>query len=50
MTVIRAELTDDVPSTTEANLHAIKVALEAKGVIFGNDGEIKYRPPLQDRS
>lgn len=43
MTVIRAELTDDMPSTTEANLHAIKAALESKGVVFGNNGEISYR-------
>jgi hypothetical protein len=50
MTVVRAELTDDVPSTTDANLHAIKTALEAKGVIFGNDGGINYHRPSQDGS
>ncbi len=44
MTVVRAELTDDVPSTTSANLHAIKVALETKGVVFGDDGMIGYQP------
>jgi hypothetical protein len=44
MTVIRAELADDAPTTTEANLHAIRVALENKGVIFDDDGGINYRP------
>jgi len=47
MTVVRAELTDSVPSITAINLHAIQAALESKGVIFGNDGEINYRPPSQ---
>jgi predicted transcriptional regulator len=44
MTVVRAELTDDVPSTTSANLYAIKVALETKGVVFGDNGMIGYQP------
>lgn len=50
MTVVRAEITDGVPSITAINLHAIQAALESKGVIFGANGEINYRPPLQDRS
>jgi predicted transcriptional regulator len=44
MTVVRAELTDTIPSITATNLHAIKVALETKGVIFGDDGMIGYQP------
>jgi hypothetical protein len=43
MTIVRAELTDDVPSTTEANLFAIQSALEALGVVFGADGSVNYR-------
>lgn len=50
MTVIRAELADEAPTTTEANLHAIKVALETKGVTFGADGSVNYHPPMADSS
>jgi hypothetical protein len=44
MTIVRAELTDGVPSTTEANLFAIQTALERLGVAFGSDGSVNYRP------
>jgi hypothetical protein len=43
MTIVRAELTDGVPPTTEANLFAIKTALEALGVSFGSDGSLNYK-------
>ena len=43
MTIVRSELTDGVPSTTEANLFAIQTALETLGVTFGADGSVNYR-------
>ena len=43
-TVLRAEAIDVIPPTTAANLHAIQQALENKGVIFGADGSVNYRP------
>ena len=44
-TILRAEAIDGTPSTTAANLHAIRQALEDKGIIFGSDGSVNYRPP-----
>ncbi len=44
MTIVRAELTDSEPSTTDANLYAIQTALEGLGVTFGADGSVNYRP------
>ncbi len=44
MTVVRAESVDGIPPVTEANLHAIKTALEAMGVTFRPDGSVGYSP------
>lgn len=44
MTVVRAELTDTVPSITATNLHAIQAALESRGVFFRIDGTLGYEP------
>jgi DNA-binding XRE family transcriptional regulator len=43
-TVLRAEDSDGVPAATTANLNAIKSALEAKGVIFWENGALTYDP------
>lgn len=45
MTIVRAECTDEVPHTTAANLYAIMRALESAGVVFQEDGGVKYSPP-----
>ena len=47
-TVVRAELVDGVPTTTAANLFAIQTALEAKGVIFGADGSVNFKPAVRE--
>jgi hypothetical protein len=44
MTVVRAESADGPPPITEANLHAIQIALEAAGVTFGPDGSVGFHP------
>ena len=43
MTIVRAELVDGVPATTQGNLFAIQSALEALGVTFGSDGSVNYK-------
>lgn len=46
-TIRRAEATDDAPKTTDANLAAIRIALENAGVIFidqnGNGPGVRLR-------
>ena len=39
-TIVRAELSDGVPGITQANLYAIKGALEAAGVVFSPEGYV----------
>lgn len=49
MTIVRAELTNGVPPTTEADLFSIQTVLEAMGVVFGPDGSVNYRPGNERR-
>ncbi len=44
VTVIKAEKADDVPPINKANLNAIKLALEAAGVVFQADGGVNFIP------
>jgi transcriptional regulator with XRE-family HTH domain len=43
-TIRRAESVDGAPNSTEANLAAIRAALEAAGVIFLEDGDVAGGP------
>lgn len=43
-TIRRAEAVDDQPKATEANLAAIRAALEAAGVTFLDNGEVATGP------
>ncbi len=45
MTIVRAEAVDGPPATTEANLLAIKNALEAAGVKFLENGSVGFASP-----
>ncbi len=45
MTIVRAEAVDDLPATTQANLLAIKNALEEAGVEFLENGYVGFAPP-----
>lgn len=49
-TIRRAEATDDAPKTTDANLAAIRTALEAAGVEFINDDRGDGVVRLRDKS
>ncbi len=52
MTIVRAEAVDGPPATTDANLVAIKNALEAAGVKFLENGRVAFEPskPLPSES
>jgi len=52
MTIVRAEAGDGTPATTDANLGAIKTALEAAGVKFLDNGRVGFEPsnPLPSES
>lgn len=41
-TIVRAEMGDGAPGITLANLHAIKTALEAAGVVFLPSGFVGF--------
>ncbi|MDL2410918.1 transcriptional regulator [Rhizobium calliandrae] len=53
-TVSRAEVEDDVPSITAANLSAIKIALERAGIEFvaenGGGAGVRFLKPKADAS
>ena len=44
VTIVKAEKADGVPPINRANLNAIKLALEAVGVVFQEDGGVNFVP------
>lgn len=44
MTVVKAERVDGVPRLTVNNLRSIQEALERVGIVFGQDGEVNFKP------
>ncbi|GAN82319.1 hypothetical protein Aam_392_001 [Acidocella aminolytica 101 = DSM 11237] len=46
-TIVKAESTDGIPPITANNLSLIQRTLESLGVIFGVNGEVNYKPPLE---
>lgn len=44
-TVVKAESVDGPPPLTVTNLHLLQEALEKLGVIFGQGGEVNFKPP-----
>ncbi|OYV29590.1 MAG: hypothetical protein B7Z81_15055 [Acidocella sp. 20-61-6] len=43
-TVVKAESVDGLPPLTVTNLRLLQEALERIGVIFGQDGEVNFKP------
>ncbi len=44
VTIVKAEKYDGVPPINPPNLNAIKLALEAAGVVFHEDGCVNFVP------